>query len=73
MAKIKVVEFRYFGSQTGAHGTVIDIDECVCPSCVLLDPWDVARRFSLCVVPDADPTRHVHLIHVRHESFTGWR
>lgn len=73
MTAERIGDARYFGSVTTAHGRVTFVDDCVCPDCVLLEPWDPVRRFVLWVVPDAIPDRTVHLVHVRHESFVGWR
>lgn len=50
----------YAGSVTQVHGTAWLVDDCDCPDCARLDPWDTARRYVLRLeVEDAEPGARV--------------
>ena len=61
---------RYEGSMTNFHGIIVDLDDCDCPECFHLDPWDEHRRYQLVVQPDAR-TSTVRLDHVQSSSLVS--
>ena len=56
----------YAGSLTEYHGQVArEVTDCTCPTCVVLDEWDPARRLIVTLVSGWT------LAHVRSESLEG--